>query len=450
MRRGISGVVATLVAAVGLTLAAPAASAATPYRAFMDTGYWNTPLPLDAPRHQDSDQILSYLKADNSTNYVLLSGTDSTGRWGQPVYWAEAGDPSYNVTTTRYNLPSAFSNIRIPRGAKPDPTPDAEMTVYDLERGYVIGMYHAEYNSSTDTWTAGGGEIFYLGSNGLDGKLSQSDDSRNGGNHRGLPPPSFAIRYDEIQAGLLGHVMKIGVNSTKNQNVFPMIGHENGTTSTYAPAEGARIRIRPGVNLATLGLSAPALVIATALQRYGAVIGDQTGGPVELKMENTIAEGRGHKWNGVVTSSSLSAIPLSMYEVIEYAYEPPAVSDVVDPVDDPDPAADDPTATIEPDPNTEDPQIGVSVVRPRRRVLSAGRRVAIRWETTPEDAQWVRVRIRVRGKATRTVRAQMEDTGRVRWRVSKALRGHRVRVRVIVADSAGERSIGRSRWFVVR
>jgi hypothetical protein len=428
MKRVVAGTLATAVAATFLVTTVPqinsARAAALPYRAFSSGSYWNSLLPADAPLHPDSDRIIDFLVADNVTNYVLLSGTDDTGKWGQPVYWVQTGDPVYDVRSTRYMLPPEFASLRIPRGARPDPTSDAEMTVYDPDRGYVAGLWLAAYDPATDSWTAGGGDIYYLGSNGLHGTLSQSDEARNSGNHRGLPPPTYAVRYDEITAGRIDHVLKIAVNTVKGDtHVFPMVGDEPGSDHPYAPVEGARIRIKPSVDLGKLNLSPPALTVARALQRYGAIIGDQTGAPVELKMENTIAEGRGHLWNGVLNSASLAAIPLRLYEVIEHGYEPPLGEERLD------------------------AESAVKITAPRRSPVWMRKGIRIAWTTSGAPDGWVRLRYRVRGWRSGAVASRTEDDGRFLWRPPRGLRGRVARIVVALVDHDGRHARDRSRWF---
>ena len=80
--------------------------------------------------------------------------------------------------------------------------------------------------------------------------------------------------------------------------------------------EGARLRIKPSVDLAAKGLAPAALTVATALQKYGAVVGDKNSGKVALKLENTVAEGRGWLWKTVLAVDSLSSIPLGEYEFV--------------------------------------------------------------------------------------------------------------------------------------
>jgi hypothetical protein len=135
-----------------------------------------------------------------------------------------------------------------------------------------------------------------------------------------VPGAEFAVRYDEIQAGEIDHVLKIAVNTTKCEHYFPMVRDECGTTDQYAPPEGTRIRLKLSIDLSKYGLSPAALTIATALQKYGAVIGDQSSGPVNLKVENTVAEGKGQLWSGQLSKEDLSAFTLDDFEVIELGY----------------------------------------------------------------------------------------------------------------------------------
>src|SRR5439155_18451826 len=145
----------------------------------------------------------------SSTNYVRLSGTSSTGLWGNPIYWAGPSDPAYSIRNScSSGQPPEFSSVRIPVGAKPDSTSDASMTVYDGDKGLVYGLWRTAYDPVTDSLSSCGGTVYYLSSNGLAGTLFQSDQAQNRG-HRGVPPPVFAVRYDEIRFGQINHELKI-------------------------------------------------------------------------------------------------------------------------------------------------------------------------------------------------------------------------------------------------
>ena len=90
------------------------------------------------------------------------------------------------------------------------------------------------------------------------------------------------------------------------------------------PAEGVRLRIKPSVDLAGLGLDPQALVIARALQTYGMYLGDG-GGTTALKLEDTASEGRGQVWD--VTNKDLCGLPFSpaYWDVLPEGYNPSAL-----------------------------------------------------------------------------------------------------------------------------
>jgi hypothetical protein len=436
MRRSRSLIV---IAAVGVSLpvevmAVSPAVAATPARTFSSTSWWNTPLPADAPLHPESGGMISWLKGDNSKDYLHLAGATSDGEWGLPVYWADAGDRVYDVAQTRWTLAPEFNSLRIPEEAQPDPTDDAEMVIYDLEAGYVVSMYEARYDSTTDSWSAGGGSVYYLDSNGLHGSLPESDDGRNFG-HRGVSQSLGVVLYEEIQDGSIDHVMKIAVNTTKDEHVFPMIDDEEGTSAELAPPEGTRIRIKPTVDLGSLGLSPRALVVARALQRYGAVIGDQSGGSATLKLENTVAEGRGWLWNGVLSAGSLGAIPLGSYEVIQHGYMPLAGSDS---------GASDGSSDEDSSPPPQ-----VDVKKPTKKQVREGTTLRIAWSSEGEQTV-ARLRYRIKGAGMKTIRRWAADDGLYPWRVPSKLDGRRIQVRVFVYDRAtGDWAWDVSRWVGV-
>jgi hypothetical protein len=279
-----------------------------PYLAFSDVSEWNNPLPTGAPVDPASDAFISELKSfDPHGIHPRLVDT----AWAEPIYWAANGDPEYTV--------SGFSfPIRIPANASPAATRDSQLTVFDVGRGYVMKLHRADFDGTG--WTATGGSLYYLASNGLIGRLPESDDVRNHG-HRGFPPAIHAVRWDEVQAGEIAHVVKVAIRQTAPEHVYPAGGDERG--NGIIP-EGAMLRIRPSIDLASRGLSDAARVIATAMQRYGMVVGDQSGVPFALKLENLSVEGKQERWSDVeIGNDSLSAISFDDLECIRLGYHRP-------------------------------------------------------------------------------------------------------------------------------
>jgi hypothetical protein len=287
------------------------------FRAFTATSFWNTPLPSDAPRHPDSDEIIRFLERDNAARgCVLLSGVEGNP-WGTPVYWVDRGDPTFDVVASGHDLPPEFAALRISEGARPMRADDREMVVFDRDKGYVAWLHEASYDAEIDRWSASGGSVAYLESNGLENEV-EGGDSRNTGSHRGLNGAVVAARLDEVRAGAIEHVLRIGVNTAHRDYIWPMSGSDGTATERYAPPQGARLRIKQWVDLDRYDLHPEALVIARALQKYGAIVGDSTGGPLELKLEDTVAEGRGQLWS--IDETALCAIPIKAFEVIRYDY----------------------------------------------------------------------------------------------------------------------------------
>lgn len=282
--------------------------------------YWATPLPENAPVDPDSDEMIDFMRENSTTDYIRLAGTGPGGLWGNPIYWAKESDRAYSVQNScSFHQPPEFQSVRIPAKANADPTSDASMTVYDPGKNLVYGFWRTKYDSNNDVWTACGGTVHYLDSNGLTGSLEESDEPRNSG-HRGLPPITYAVRLDEIRAGTIDHVLRVAISPAGMDHVFPMTGSDGDSADPFAPPEGARLRLKPDIDLYEIELSGPQRTIATALQDFGAVIGDQSSGPVSLKVENTVAQGEGQLWKGLLSGDSLSTFSLQDFEFVTLGF----------------------------------------------------------------------------------------------------------------------------------
>jgi hypothetical protein len=127
-----------------------------------------------------------------------------------------------------------------------------------------------------------------------------------------------------VQDGAIRHVLKVAVGPEISERyVFPMVGSDGDYRGTdpAVPPQGLRLRIKPSIDLEELGLKGEALVIAQALQRFGFYFGD-SGGTTALKLENTVAEGRGRLWK--VKADDLCGLPFTetYWDVVEEGYDP--------------------------------------------------------------------------------------------------------------------------------
>lgn len=302
----------------------PSQTRDAPPRAFSADSWWNTPLPRDAPTNPAEAQILDYLRTgpESGDGCLTLAGAGAS-HWGQPVYDARPGDPTYDIKGLVRPL-WELRHLRIPVGAESARNNDSSMSIYDRAKGYVVALTGADYDPKHDEWSADGATITYLDSNGLDVATGRSDDPRNRGSHRGNNGATMAVELDEVRSGAIRHVLKAASGpEVADRAVFPMVGSDGDYhgSDPAVPPQGLRLRIRPSVDLDSLSLRPEALVIARALQDYGFYIGD-SGGVTALKLQNTWAEGRGQLWS--VSADDLCGLPFTpeYWDVVAEGYDP--------------------------------------------------------------------------------------------------------------------------------
>jgi hypothetical protein len=302
----------------------PPAVDGSPFRAFTGDSWWNTPVPDDAPVNPQQSAILRYMSTAREAGggCLRMSGAED-GSWGQPVYWAGSGDPEFDLHVDGVRNAPHLPSLRIPRDAESADNSDGSMTLFDVERGYVVALTDATYDAARHRWSASGATITYLASDGLDARIGGASDDRNTGTHRGNNGAVMMARYDEVDAGHIDHVLKVASGPEVSASaVFPMVGSDGDSDDPAAPPQGLRFRIKPSVDLDKLGLDPEALIIATALQRYGFYIGDSAG-VTALKLEDTRREGRGQLWS--VSSTALCSVPLTpqYWDELPEGYRPP-------------------------------------------------------------------------------------------------------------------------------
>ena len=324
---GLGIAAATVVLVAGALLPEDNGSSSPPRgspRAFDADSWWNTPLPDEVPVEPAGEEILHYLRTgyESGPGCVMLAGAGDSN-WGQPVYDAVPSDPEYDIKGLGQPLPE-LERLRIPEGAQAAQNSDNSMSVYDREKGYVAALTGAEYDAQRDVWSAHGGTVTYLDSNGLHVDTGRSDDDRNQGSHRGNNGATMAVEIDEVESGVIRHVLKVAAGpEVSDQFVFPMVGSDGDYRGSDpgVPPQGLRFRIKPSIDLDELGLPSQALVIARALQDYGFYIGD-SGGTTALKLQNTRASGLGQLWS--VDADDLCDLPLTpdYWDVVAGDYDP--------------------------------------------------------------------------------------------------------------------------------
>lgn len=307
-----------------------------------------------------------------------------TGDFSVALYRVDTNTPNYHLqcatpaaTMDRFKV--GGEGIRIPAIAKTyyktgATSSDSPMMIYDPYRNYYAWLAKVAWepgatSSAGDADTSGrwyvssggGGWVMFMSSYGVDsntsgttttspagswpGTLSGSgrapsyyqDNGENDG-PRGCNTMVRQIDFNRLYAEQrLNYMVETFVwESSAGTYVWPFIGAE--TRGQYIP-EGARLRIKSSIDVtavlssdtsqfgttsgrSTVQLAAlnEAIWIAKGLQKFGTVIGDNSGNDSRIKLESTYKEGRGQLWN--LKQTALRTLPFqNSWEFLPYDYD---------------------------------------------------------------------------------------------------------------------------------
>jgi hypothetical protein len=232
---------------------------------FAASSPWNTPIGSGARFSADDSPQTRDLLAGHALIHA--------GAWSMPLFLAADGDPWRDV---RDEENARMFRARVPAAARPDPMGDAHLFVVEPRRHYVLEMYRARL-------LAGGGilarrafrvDLFGPGMFLRDGRfpgVRAMDASGFGG----------LIRAWELRAGRISHALTFLLPPWRLRHgpVWPSAREDFWGFRDYSGTVpiGALVAIPATVRIDRLGLSAGGLVLARALQDFGAYCDDSVG-----------------------------------------------------------------------------------------------------------------------------------------------------------------------------
>jgi len=241
------------------------------------------------PVHTDSDAIIAQITSDLSVtrrtlrpfyemNYVLVP--DNQPRVPIPFFnYADESDLDGGAFPNgSYPIPANLPVETWPRG-----TGNLTLQQWQQDVNNTGGDRHAIIVApgagsiwetwltrlTSNGWQASNGAKFNLNSNALRPAGWTSGDAA------GLPMFPALVRYDECQRGMVEHALRIVVNKTRREYIYPATHYASSipATSTSYPAMGQRVRLKAGFVVPD-SWTIEEKAVLRALKKYGALVAD--------------------------------------------------------------------------------------------------------------------------------------------------------------------------------
>ncbi len=177
---------------------------------------------------------------------------------------------------------------------------DRHVLLVDRDACRLWEVYSAYPQNGGASWTAGSGATWDLNSNAMRPLGWTSGDAA------GLPILPGLVRFDEVAAGEIDHVIRFTAPKTANTYVWPA-SHKAGSGGAADPPMGAWFRLKASYDISRF--SAANQVILRALKKHGMVLADN-GSP--FFMSGAPDPG----WNDS-DLNALKTVPGSAFEAVD-------------------------------------------------------------------------------------------------------------------------------------
>jgi hypothetical protein len=210
-----------------------------------------------------SPQSSAYVAQIDAFAQFLHPDFRSNPSYGIPYIVVPGTQPFVPITFTAYGSESDPGPYPVPLNAPVEAGSDRHVLALDSGNCHLYEMYDAQRQGMG--WAAQSGAVFNLGSDAL------RPDGWTSADAAGLPILPGLVRYDEVAAGVINHALRFTVSESQNGFIHPAT-HQAGVANLNDPPMGARFRLKASFNLAPF--HGEALVILTALKRYGMIVAD--------------------------------------------------------------------------------------------------------------------------------------------------------------------------------
>lgn len=257
----------------------------------------NNPWNQDISRAAVDPKSAAYIGRIDSFRQFLHPDFGSDPSYGIPYDVIQAS-PFVPITFTAYGSESDPGPYPIPLNAPIEQGSDAHVLVADSGSCHLYELFNARRQGSG--WAADSGAIFDLRSNAL------RPDGWTSADAAGLPILPGLVRYDEVASGVINHALRFTVSETQDGFIHPAT-HQAGVANLLDPPMGLRLRLKASFDLSPY--HGAALVILTALERYGMFVADNGSSWF-------VSGSTDSRWNDA-DLGQLKLVPGSDFEVVQ-------------------------------------------------------------------------------------------------------------------------------------
>jgi hypothetical protein len=263
-----------LLAAAAATLALTGGAAAPPKLAgcpvFPASSVWNTPVDR-LPVAANSAQLIASIGTGDHVHADFGSGLYDGSQIGIPFVAVHGTRTPKSHVTFDYADESDKGPYPIPANVPIEGAPahanegDRHALIVDRDSCRLYELYALRRTGGG--YAAGSGAIFDLRSNRLRPAGWTSADAA------GLPILPGLARWDgDAATGSIDHALRFTVERTRRAYIYPARHFASSSTDPALPPMGLRVRLKAGVDIASLPRQAR--IVAQAMKTYGLILAD--------------------------------------------------------------------------------------------------------------------------------------------------------------------------------
>jgi hypothetical protein len=294
---------------------------------FAPNSVWNKPLPADATVDPASSTLVARLAREvGAEERQGIGPYIATIEASTPVYVVGRHQPRVPVTLEADGTPGqaglarALRAVPIPRNARPAAGPDHHMVIWQPSTDSMWELFKAV--RMPHGWRAKwGGAMNRVSRNaGYYTPAAWPGAAYTwGATATSLPVAAGTALVSELRAGHIDHALALALPYPRAGQFAWPAQRSDGTGGPGEIPEGARLRLDPRLDLASLRLPRLTRELAVAAQRYGMIVRDQTHHAVGLYFQDPTPlahDAYSAIFGGMTPNEVLAAFPWNRLEVV--------------------------------------------------------------------------------------------------------------------------------------